>query len=181
MDEQSYKNILIYYIGHVTIKDSKYVQIYSVNPLYLLFKKVNGYFEEINTNKHLTLVPTNESKEKIKKYEELWSKIRDLIRSITKNSDDYDQTYMKIKFNSDDELPLNKTVEIPSMTIVKETFHSQGNFPQSWNFSTIKEDFHSRGNFLQIRIFSTVVEIFCNQGSVPKSKNILQKKIEKVL
>ena len=35
----------------------------------------------------LTLVPTNESKEKIKKYEELWSKIKDLIRSITKNSD----------------------------------------------------------------------------------------------
>ena len=36
------------------------------------------------------LVPTNESKEKIKKYEELFIKIRDLIRSITKNSDDYD-------------------------------------------------------------------------------------------
>ena len=45
------------------------------------------------------LVPTNESKEKIKKSEELWSKIRDLIRSITKNSDDYDGKYMKIKSN----------------------------------------------------------------------------------
>ena len=31
---------------------------------------MNGYFEEINGNKHLTLVPTNESKEKIKKYED---------------------------------------------------------------------------------------------------------------
>ena len=29
---------------------------------------MNGYFEEINRNKYLTLVPTNESKEKIKKY-----------------------------------------------------------------------------------------------------------------
>ena len=28
---------------------------------------MNGYFEEINGNKYLTLVPTNESKEKIKK------------------------------------------------------------------------------------------------------------------
>ena len=54
------------------------------------------------------LVPTNESKEKIKKYEELWSKTRDLIRSVTKNADDYDEKYMKIKFNSDDELPLNR-------------------------------------------------------------------------
>ena len=71
--------------------------------------KVYRYFEEINKNKYLALVPTNESKEIIKKYEELWSKIRDLIRSITKNSDYYDEKYMKIKFNSDDELPLNKT------------------------------------------------------------------------
>ena len=30
---------------------------------------VNGYFEEINGNKYLTLVPTNESKEKMKNME----------------------------------------------------------------------------------------------------------------
>ena len=95
----------------MTIKDSKYVKIYSVNPLYLIFNKVNGYFEEITGNKYLTLVPTNESKEKIKKYEEIWDKIRDLIRSHTKKSDDYDEKYMKINFNSDDGLPLNKTIE----------------------------------------------------------------------
>ena len=34
----------------------------------------------------------------MKEYEELWIKIRDLIRSITKNLDDYDEKYMKIKF-----------------------------------------------------------------------------------
>ena len=66
----------------------------SVNPLYLTFNKVNGYLEEINENKYLTLVASNESKEKIKIYEELWSNIRDLIRSITRNSDDYDEKYM---------------------------------------------------------------------------------------
>ena len=70
------------------------------------------------------LVPTNESKGKIKKQEELWIKIRDLIRSLTKNSDDYDEKYMKIKFNSDDELTLNKTIEIPSFIIfVRAVFH----------------------------------------------------------
>ena len=125
IDEKSYKNILIYYIGYVTIKE--YVKIYSVNPLYLIFRYVNGYFENINGNKYLTLVPTNESKEKIKKYEELWIKIRDLIRSITKNSDDYAEKYMKIKFNSDDELPLNNTIEIPTMTIVVRSFFQENN------------------------------------------------------
>ena len=58
------------------------------------------------------------AKRNLKKYGELWSKITDLIRSIIKNSDNYDKRYMKIKFNSDDELRLNKTVEVPIMTIV---------------------------------------------------------------
>ena len=53
-------------VGYVTIKDLKYAKIYSVSPLNLIFNKVNGYFEEINGNKKLTLVPTNERKEKTK-------------------------------------------------------------------------------------------------------------------
>ena len=60
-DEKSCKNIIIYYIGYVTIKDFKYVKIDSGNPLYLIFSKVNGYFEEINEYKYLMLVTTNES------------------------------------------------------------------------------------------------------------------------
>ena len=85
---------------------------------------INGYFEEINGNKYLTLVPTNESKKIIKKYEDLWSKIRDLIKPVTKNSYDYDEKYMKIKFNLDDELPLDKTIETPSITtVVKAIFY----------------------------------------------------------
>ena len=71
-DEKSYESILIYYIGYETIKYSKYVKINSVNRLYLIFNKVNGYFEKINGNKYLTLVPTNElmkakKKEKIRR------------------------------------------------------------------------------------------------------------------
>ena len=89
---------------------------------------MNRYFKEINENKYLTLVPTNESKEKIKKYEK-WSRIKDLIRSINENSDDYDEKYMKIKFNSDDWLTLNKTIEIPSMiTIVRAVFHENNKY-----------------------------------------------------
>ena len=49
-----------------------------------MFYRINGFFEEINRNKYLTIVSTNERKDKIKKYEELWIKIRDLIRSVTK-------------------------------------------------------------------------------------------------
>ena len=75
--KNSYKNIFIYYIGYVTIKDSKYVRINNVSPLYLIINKVNENFEEIKKNKYLILAPTNESKEKTKNYEKLWSKIKD--------------------------------------------------------------------------------------------------------
>ena len=56
-------------------------------------------------------------------------KIRDLIRSITKNLDldDYDEKYVEIKFNLDDEMPLNKTIEIPSLIIVARAFFLENN------------------------------------------------------
>ena len=60
IDEKSYKNILIYYIGYVTIKDSKYVK-----------NNCKCTLKELMEIKYLTLVPTDESKEKIKKYKEL--------------------------------------------------------------------------------------------------------------
>ena len=80
--------------------------INNANPLYLIINKINWYIEESNENKYLTLVLTDESKYTLKKYEELWNKIRDLIRSITNNSDNYSKNNMKIKLNSDDDLPL---------------------------------------------------------------------------
>ena len=55
-----------------------------------------------------------EKKKKKIKNEELGSKIKDLIRSIIKRLDGYDEKYMKIKFNSDDELPWNEKIETPT-------------------------------------------------------------------
>ena len=57
----------------------------------------------------------------------MWNKIKDLIRSITKNSDDYDEKYMTIKLNSDNDLPLNKTIEINSIIIVVRAIFHENN------------------------------------------------------
>ena len=86
-----------------------YATANNVNPLYLIINKINGYTEESNGNKYLTLVSTYESKDTWKKYEELWNKIRNMIGSITNNSDNYDEKYMKIKFNSYNDLSSTKT------------------------------------------------------------------------
>ena len=60
-------SILVDHIEYITIKDSKHLNFNRVNPLYLIFNKVNGYFEEINGNEYLRLVPSNDSKKKKKK------------------------------------------------------------------------------------------------------------------
>ena len=95
--------------------------------------------KKLHKSKYLTLVPTNESKEKIWKYEQLESKIRDLIRSMTKNSDNYDERYMIIKFNLEDELPLNKMIEIRSMIIVvRAVFHENNKYyPQDFKWMSL--------------------------------------------
>ena len=62
----------------MTFKDLSNVTINSVNLFHLIINKRNGYIEESNVSRYLTLVPTDESKDTLKKYEELWSKIRDM-------------------------------------------------------------------------------------------------------
>ena len=59
----SYKNIIIYYIGYITIKNLSYMKIITVNPLYLIVNEINGYIEESNGNKYFTLVSTDKNKD----------------------------------------------------------------------------------------------------------------------
>ena len=64
-------------------KNLSHAKINNLNSWYLIINKINGYIEGSRVNKYLTLVPTNESKEALKKYEQPWNKIRDRIRSVT--------------------------------------------------------------------------------------------------
>ena len=68
IDKKSYKNIEIYYIGYITVKDSYYVKINGVNPLYLIISEVDGYIKEKNGNKYLGFDSADENNEALKKY-----------------------------------------------------------------------------------------------------------------
>ena len=60
---------------------------------------------------------------------EVWDKIKDLIKSITNASGNYDEKYLKIKFNSDDTLPLNKTLKLHNLIIVvRSVFQDDKNY-----------------------------------------------------
>ena len=67
------------YLLHQIHDGQKHITINTVNPLYLITDKIHGYIKESNGNKYLTLVPTGESKDTLKRYEVLWNIIRDLL------------------------------------------------------------------------------------------------------
>ena len=119
IDKKSYKNIGIYNIGYITIKKiDDYENIYSVNPLYLTISHASGYIEEKGVNKYLVFNSTDENKELLKKYNDVFNGIRDEIKTINGGKEnDYEKDYMKIKFNSDDNLPLNKSLKFHLMTV----------------------------------------------------------------
>ena len=79
IDKKSYKNIDIYYIQYITMKDSDYVKIESVNPLYLIISEVDGYFKEENGNKYLVFDSAGGNEKVLKKYIELWDGIKNKI------------------------------------------------------------------------------------------------------
>ena len=120
IEKKSYKNINIYYIGYITIKNiDDYESIYSVNPLHLRINHASGYIEEKNGNKYLIFDSVDENKEVLKKYADVWDGIKNKIKAINGGKEnDYRKDYMKIKFNSDDNLPLNKPLKFHAMTII---------------------------------------------------------------
>ena len=114
INKKSYKDIGIYNIGYITIKKIvNWKNIYSVNPLHLLINHANGYIEEKGMNKYLIFDSTDKNKELLKKYNDLYDKIKE----ISRDECDYEKGYMEIKFNSDDDLPLNKPLKVHNMTI----------------------------------------------------------------
>ena len=112
-----------------------------MNPLYLLIDHASGYIEEKGVNKYLVFDSTDENKELLKKYNDVFNGIRNKIKKISGNECDYEKDYMKIKFISDDNLPLNKPLKFDLMTIIiRYVFEEDGKFyPQFFLDDTLHE------------------------------------------
>ena len=74
--------------------------------MYLHIDHANGYLEEKNGNKYLIFYSANENKELLKKYNDVWNRVKNKSKEVSGSDCDYEKDYMKIKFNSDDSLPL---------------------------------------------------------------------------
>ena len=75
---------------------------------------------------------TDENKELLKKYSNVWNGIKNKIEEVSCSECDCEKDYMKIKFNSDDDLPLNKQLKFHNMTItIRSVFEEDGKlYPQ---------------------------------------------------
>ena len=101
--------------------------IYSVNPLYFIIAHANGYIEEKNGNKYLIFDSTDENKEPLKKYSDVWNGIKNKIEEVSSGECNYEKDYMKIKFDSDVNLQLKKTLKFHNMTIIiRSVFDEDG-------------------------------------------------------
>ena len=91
-----------------------------------------GYIEEINEDKYLVFDVTYENKELLKRYDDVFNGIMGKIRKIGDDWLEYAKDFMKIKFNSDDNLPLNKQLKFYNMTVTIRCVFEEDNklYPQ---------------------------------------------------
>ena len=77
--------------------------------MYLRIHAATGYFKEKNGEKYLTLDSTE-------KYEEVFSEIRSEIKTINGGKElFYEKNYARIGVNTDDNIPLNKRLQFPTL------------------------------------------------------------------
>ena len=131
LDKKDYKEIDIYYVGYVTVKNiANCNNINSVNPLYLMINEMIGNFEEKNRNKCLVLHDVNENKKVSKKYEKVWQGDKKETETINGGEKtEYGKDSKRIRFKSNDPLPLNKAIKLRLLIIViRSVFSEDGKF-----------------------------------------------------
>ena len=101
----------VYYIGYITKKPQWSVN--SVNSLYLMINRIKGYGDKY-------LIIRSKNGDIMQKYQEILNGLKEIIKKINDYSQPirYDDNCMKIKFNADDNILLNKVIYFPAITII---------------------------------------------------------------
>ena len=93
LDKKLFEDMNIYYIGYVT-KNPEY-SIDTVNLLFLIIKELEGYVEEYNGSKYLTITLTPNNQVSID-YAKVWYGISEQIKKINGGSvNEWDKDYMQ--------------------------------------------------------------------------------------
>ena len=92
------------------IYDTEYFKILnSKSSLYFVFDNVDAYIEKNNEDKYLIFALTDKNKEVLENYTEFWDETKDKIELVSsKKPIEYKKDFLKIKFESDDDLLFGK-------------------------------------------------------------------------
>ena len=98
--------------------------------MYLLIYKIVGFIEEKRGNKYLNIAFIDSNDELLRKYRKVLGGIKSGIEKRNNNkSGEYERDCMKIKFDSDNKLPLNKLLKLLSVSIViRSVFEDDGTY-----------------------------------------------------
>ena len=109
--------------------------------MYLHINHASGYIEGKDANKQLIIDSTDENKGLLKRYNDVWGGIGNKIKEVSSGECNYEKDYMKIKFNSDNDLPLNKPLKFHLMTVtIRSVFEEDGKlYPQVFLDDTLYE------------------------------------------
>ena len=91
---------------------------------------MHTFIEKNNEDEYLIFASADKNKEALENYTELWDEIKDQIELVGSNKPiKYKKDLMKIKFESDDDLPLGKILNIPvCVVIVRSVFRENKNY-----------------------------------------------------
>ena len=83
-----------------------------------MINRIKGHFEEVDGDK--CLIISSKNCDLMQKYQEVFDGIKEIIKKTNDYSQPikYDDNYMKIKFNTDDNITLNKIIYFPTITII---------------------------------------------------------------
>ena len=130
IDQISFEStyFVIYHLEYITMKSLDNKNIDGANSLYLVFNNIDAYTEENNEDKYLTFTSTDKNKDALEDYTKLWDEIKDQIETISGNkSIEYKKDFVKIRFESDDNLSLWKILNIPVCIIVARFVFQESN------------------------------------------------------
>ena len=83
-----------------------------------MINRFYGTISEINDNKYLTIDEIDKNNDVLKKYEQAFAGIKYHVEKISGKSGEYQTDSKKNKFNTDDDIPLNKMIYFPIVTVI---------------------------------------------------------------
>ena len=125
VDKKKFNGIVIYYLGYEYKKNIKECNVInSVNPLYLDIKDMKGKLKNGKGDNVWYLINYGDA-DVLRNFANIWKSISAKTDENTGDIVQYDKDYMKIKFESNDNLPVDNIVNMHQVTIISRSVFAQ--------------------------------------------------------